>query len=326
VRPETPLRLADRLRARLPRVAGPTAFIAAVACVLIGALVRVPLDHWAGAPLPPYITFSPAIVIAGILGGIRAGLLACALSIAMAWFLWIAPYQSWQVTTTRDVLTIVVYMATGSLMAYVSGSARLLLERVQASELQRIQAAKETVHRIKNLIAVVHALSRQASARATSLEEYRNHFEARLLALGRAQDTLVASSWEAVELNTLIDAALAPFRDHAALSVRPGPSTIIPGPLVSGLSMALYELGTNALKYGALALADGQVSVSWTCSETRCVLIWRERGALGEKERSSGGGLGSGLIRAALAGLPDTRVEYEMHTDGVKAQFDWPTS
>ncbi len=289
--------------------------------------MRLPLDYWAGAALPPYITFSPAVVIAGFLGGIRAGFLACALSIGIAWYFWIVPYQSWRITTIRDLLTVGVYVVTGSLMAFVSGSARLLLERVQASEIERSRVAKETVHRIKNLVAVVHALSRQTSKQATSMEEYREQFEARLMALGLAQDMLVANSWEPVPLDRLVDAALAAFRDHSAIVVAPGPPTLVPASLVSGLSMALYELGTNALKYGALASVEGRVSVSWSCQEARCKLTWQESGIHRAPARSSAGsGFGTSLIRNALAGHPDTRIEYAIQGDSVFAAFDWPAA
>ncbi|MBY0566562.1 MAG: DUF4118 domain-containing protein [Hyphomonadaceae bacterium] len=296
------------------------AFVAATVCVGVAALVRLPLDAWAGAPLPPYITFSPAIVVAGFVGGIRAGLFACALSITIAWWSFVWPYGSFALQTTRDALSIGVYVVTGSLMALVSGFARLLLHRLRASEQAGALAARESVHRIKNLITVTQALAKQALRRTQSLDEFGHAFDERLAALSRAQSVLITAASDAVDLGTLIDSALEPFSDSAALQITRGPQTFISASLASGLTLALYELGTNALKYGALHCPDGRIEVFWTCEERQCALHWQESRS-SKADPPSRSGFGSTLIRAAFSGSEDTQVDYQITENAVTASF-----
>jgi two-component sensor histidine kinase len=298
------------------------AFCGAVVAVGLGTLVRVPLDAWAGEPLPPFITFSPAIVVAGFVGGIRAGLLACALSIIIAWRFWVSPLVSWEITTTRDALTIWVYVFTGSLMAVVSGGARLLLERLATREAERSLVAQETVHRVKNLLAVVQALSRRAAKGSETVTEFRERLDNKLAALAIAQDMLIQRDVHDARLDQLVSKALAPFLIHSKISVEGGPAAVLPRAHVSGLTMALYELATNALKYGAL-IADGDVTVSWTCDTTRCVLIWEERGGA-LAAASNGSGFGQKLIREAFGSAAGTSVDYDLGAGEVTCRFSWP--
>jgi two-component sensor histidine kinase len=92
---------------------------------------------------------------------------------------------------------------------------------------------------------------------------------------------------------------------------------------VNGLCLALYELSTNAMKYGALANGEGPVTLSWRCENDDCVLEWREaRKNLASAENS---GFGSVLIKTALSNAPDTHVDYEFTPSEVLAVFRWPT-
>jgi two-component sensor histidine kinase len=313
----------DRLKRALPRVGSPFAFVVAVIAVGLGVLARLPLDAWAGAPLPPYITFSPAIVIAGLAGGVRAGLVACALAIIIAWYNWVGPSGTWEIRTTRDALTIGVYAITGSLMAIVSGGARLLLDRLAVSEAERALVARETVHRIKNLVAVVQVLSHRAAKGSQTVDEFRERLDNKLAALAIAQNMLVRRDWHDAPLDELISKALAPFLIHSKIRVAGGPPVVLPREYVSGLTMALYELATNSLKYGALA-ADGDVTVSWTCSASHCVLFWIERGSTIAPRTGSGGGFGQRLIRAAFGGAAGTSVDYDLKAAEVICRFEWP--
>jgi two-component sensor histidine kinase len=313
----------DRLKRALPRVGSPFAFVVAVIAVGLGVLALLPLNSWAGARLPPYVVFSLAIVIAGLAGGIRAGLVACACAAIVAWRYWVTPYGSWEISTMRDALTVGVYVITGSLIGTVSGGARLLLDRLAVSEAERALVARETVHRIKNLVAVVQALSHRAARGSQTVDEFRDRLDNKLAALAIAQDMLVRRDWQDAPLEELISTALAPFLNHSNIQVAGGPPVVLPREYVSGLTMALYELATNSLKYGALA-ADGDVMVSWTCNASRCVLFWTERGATIVPRTDGGGGFGQRLIRAAFGGAAGASVNYELKAAEVVCRFEWP--
>src|ERR1700754_2512506 len=92
----------------------------------------------------------------------------------------------------------------------------------------------------------------------------RSAFEARIVALSDAHTILTEANWESAGLRDIADRALAAFRDG-----QPGPDRIrFDGPDVQlrpqaalALAMALHELASNAVKYGALSNGDGRIDL-----------------------------------------------------------------
>jgi two-component sensor histidine kinase len=84
--------------------------------------------------------------------------------------------------------------------------------------------------------------------------------------------------------------------------------------------MALYELCTNAMKYGALAEGKGPVLLTWKIEGGNVVLEWEEKTTADPRH---GVGFGATLIRVALAEEPQARVNYRVEPDGVHASFQW---
>lgn len=311
-----------RLQRALPRVGGAGAFIAGAAAVALAGILHGAFDSVAEEPLPPFITFYPAVVIASLCGGPRVGVAAALVTLFVAWFSWTPVYGSFVVAGVGTALTIAVYAVASVLLALIIGAARLSLDRVAESEAERGVAARESVHRIKNLIAVVQALAGKIEREVTTPEEFRNLLTQRLAALDRAQNVLVREDWNDVALGEVIDGALAPFLPNPGLRVSRGPEVIVPARYVSGLCLALYELSTNAMKYGALADGRGPVYLSWRSEDGACILEWREQRANSGVVDNSG--FGTLLIKAALSRDRDTRVDYEFTPSEVIAEFRWP--
>ncbi|GAN00528.1 sensor histidine kinase [alpha proteobacterium U9-1i] len=312
----------QRLKALLPRTGGPLAYVVALLVIGVGILARFPLDAVAQQPLPPFITLYPAIVIAAFAGGLRVGVFAVVVSAASAWWLWIAPNLNGPPSAIQGATTI-VYLFTATLTVLTSGGARLLMDQIAASEHSRVLATRESVHRIKNIIAVVQSLSRKIAGNVGSVPEYRDRLEQRLIALAAAQDLLLKRDWDNVDLQTLIESTLAPFLPNPRLEVKRGSRLNVPRTAVTGLSMALYELATNSMKYGALATPQGLVRIEWSEQDGRVSVEWREVG-IGRINAGEGAGLGAGLIRAALNSLEDASVRYEMGEQVLACVFDWP--
>jgi two-component sensor histidine kinase len=311
------------LQRALPRTDSLGAYLAAGAVVALAAAIKFPLDAWAGEPLPPYVTFYPAVVLASLCGGPRVGLATAAAALLLAWYIWLPTFFSFDITGGRTPLTIGIFAFGSALLAWVVGLARLVLDQVVANEAERALSARESVHRIKNLIAVVQALAAKIAREVATPEEYKQVFTKRLEALGLAQNVLVREDWSDIDLKQLIDSALAPFLPNPGLAVKSGPDLLVPARHVNGLCLALYELSTNAMKYGALAHGEGPVTLSWRCEDDDCVLEWRE--ARQGNAPAENSGFGSLLIKTALSNAPDTHVNYEFTPGEVVAVFRWPT-
>jgi PAS domain S-box-containing protein len=160
----------------------------------------------------------------------------------------------------------------------------------------------EMKHRVRNTLATVQALATQTLRSASS--EERDAFFARLRALGGAHDLLTRQDWNRARVHEIVQHALAPFRErHRDRVATEGVETVLlDANKALLLTMALHELATNAVKYGALSNATGRVHVGWEQTPKNALrLRWQESGgpAVKPPERK---GFGSQLIERALDG------------------------
>jgi len=314
----------DQLQRGLLLLRGRAALATSLLVFLAAGILKPLLDAAAGDYLPPFVTFYPAVVVISLISGRRLGFIAVAAAVVISWYFWIPPYHSFKVLALGPLLGIVTFAIFGALLSVIAGVTRVLLEEHAAYAAERTRMARESVHRIKNLIAVVHAISTKVARQTDGMPEYNAKFFSRLAALGVAQDVLIRTEWEDVHLNEIIETSLAPFRPNPALDVDPGPDVMVPARYVSGVSVALYELATNAMKYGALLARLGSVTLTWRASADSGTLIWREVAGGPKQTPTDIPGFGTTLIQNALGHATGTRVRYEVTDTGVIAEFEWP--
>jgi two-component sensor histidine kinase len=226
------------------------------------------------------------------------------------------------ITGSRTPLTIALFALNALLIAWIVGAARIVFDRTAAGAAERALAARESVHRTKNVIAIVQALVRKIAKEADSVETFRDTLFERLAALSVAQNALMREDWNDVQLNDMIEDAIAPFLPNPGLKLERGPDVIVPARYVSGLCLALYELCTNAMKYGPLGDGRGPTTLSWRTESGVCVLEWTETRS--ESAQIENSGFGTMLIKTALARDPSTQVDYEFTATHVIAVFRWP--
>jgi two-component sensor histidine kinase len=313
--------LTDWSNSPWPRPDSAAAWAVAAALVLAGFIAKPLLDAVVGEPLPPFITFYASVTIAALLGGPRIGLAVTGVTVALTWYFFMPPFQSFALNSPRTVTSLLIYLVLSSFLAWIVGKSRLVQESLAESEIRRDRAARESVHRIKNLIAVVQAIAAKLAREVDTVPEFRNILSARLVALGSAQDMLVQSGWSDVELTELVKSALAPFLPNPGLDLRHGPNAKVPARHVGGLSMALYELCTNSVKYGALAEGQGPVVLSWRTENGSVVLEWIETAPAAPARDE---GLGTQLIRYALGNDSACTVRYAVDGTSITALFRWP--
>ena len=191
--------------------------------------------------------------------------------------------------------------------------ARDITERRRAQEQQQLLIA-EIKHRIKNTLATVQSIAVQ-TLRSTSAEE-RQAFVERLRALAGAHDLVTLESWNRASVHDVVCRALEAFQeDHRERFVISGPRDVWLNASKSLLlAMALYELGTNAVKYGALSNRSGSVRIEWELLQgiqlNRVKLCWLERDGPHVKAPEHKG-FGSLLLERALeGGLGVARLDY----------------
>jgi two-component sensor histidine kinase len=163
-----------------------------------------------------------------------------------------------------------------ALVEAATEAARMLSEQRENNR-QRMILQRELSHRMKNTLSIVQAIVSQSMRHSPDMATASDRISGRLSALSNAQDILTESSWVAAEVSHVIARGLAPYRDGAQRIVFEGPPARISADQALGLSLAIHELATNALKYGALSVADGKVVISWQAGPDRRFLFqWRE--------------------------------------------------
>ena len=194
---------------------------------------------------------------------------------------------------------------------------------ILAANLQKIIIG-ELHHRVKNTLAIVSAIISQSIKSASSLAEAGKTIGDRLQALAVAQDLLVRERWTGAGCRTLIESAVKAFQSKGLdqFEIVGENIAISSGPAVS-LSMVIHELCTNAVKYGALSVSNGRVSISWTAAEKRFRLSWKENGGppVQEPSRKS---FGTRLIEQALPGQLQGHARLNFETNGLTCEVNIP--
>ena len=293
--------------ARLPHkpVPAPQAFVLAVAAVAVATMLRFAITPLVGDGVP-FITYFPTVLIVAVFGGAFAGLSGLLLSSGMAAYFWLTP-------RTFDlgldgVAALIAYWVAGGLVIGVATLLRALIGYLVISEARAHVVAHEMKHRVGNMLAVIQAIARQTRRGVASLDEFGQVFQDRLSALSRAQDVIQEHPNLPTDLRQLIARVIEPFGAHRFMLG--GPNTGVDAVVASSLALLVHEMGTNAMKYGALSNETGTVSFRWMHEGGRVVLTWIEAGGPPVVVPESSG-FGSKLLQSAFAvETGDAHIDY----------------
>jgi two-component system CheB/CheR fusion protein len=189
-------------------------------------------------------------------------------------------------------------------------------QRVLITELQ---------HRTRNLLTIVQSISSQTLGRHEAVEA----FSARLAALGRVQSLISNSRTGEIEMAEVIRLELqAHGADNDPKVTVGGPPATLSVEQVQTFALALHELATNALKYGALRQAAGRLDVAWVVTPGEpdgpwLTLNWRESGVAMPPDLTRKG-YGTRLIERALRFTLRARTELVFGDDGVSCRIELP--
>lgn len=188
------------------------------------------------------------------------------------------------------------------------GASKMAQDITARKEAERLQTVltSELNHRVKNAFSTVIAIARQTLDRDETGRDQVTAFQERLISMAKAHDLLTHRDWQRADLWELVKQVLEPYPPER-FEIE-GCAVLLPQKAVVSFSLAIHELATNAAKYGALSVAQGKVSISWSYEEPRGRLRfkWAERDGptvLLPERRGFGSRLVERLLAAELNGL-----------------------
>ncbi len=209
---------------------------------------------------------------------------------------------------------------------------RALMEALEAQEL----LVREMRHRIGNVLTVASGLVSASARTAATPQEMAVKVRGRLEALGRAQAIVHHSASDHHigggalslhdQLQALVGVIAAPYSEEGSrITLAPGLELPADAPTLgqgglTGLGLVLHELATNAVKYGALSVPTGRVTIDWRLEGDSSTLVWKEGGGPCVAGAPQSGGFGSTLIRRTITGQLGGDVAFNWQPDGLEVE------
>jgi two-component system CheB/CheR fusion protein len=199
---------------------------------------------------------------------------------------------------------------------------------IVAAEEQLRTLVSELNHRVRNMLQVVIGLANQTMSRSSDVQQFEKAFMGRMQSLARAYEVLARGGWQEVSVADLLKIQLAPFAAEGNRCTHEGEKVMLTANAALALGLVLYELATNATKYGALSVPDGRVDISWRLerkgdADAALLFSWRERDGptVSEPERR---GFGTELLQRQLRYELNGNATLDFHQDGLRVMLEIP--
>lgn len=197
----------------------------------------------------------------------------------------------------------------------------------RAADRQEMLTA-ELQHRVRNILANIRSIIGRTAGNGAAISEFRDHLEGRLAALARTQSVLTRSPGEGVDLEVLVrEELLAQAADEKQFTVSDS-RVRLASKAAEAVTLAIHELATNAVKYGALVQPSGRIDIAWRTEPrngvTWLVLDWIERGVSIAPDRASRQGFGTELITRRIPYELRGTGTMDLRTDGLHAEIAFP--
>ena len=212
--------------------------------------------------------------------------------------------------------------AAGEVIA-ASKIARDISKQREAAERQNMLLG-EMRHRVGNSFAVAASLLTVTARKVETASELAALMQGHLQALSSVHKlTLSDPTGEingSIPLAELLSSIIKAFADEKLVKfdiehIRVASAAITP------LTLIIYELSTNAIKYGALGLLDGHLSVTARQTEDRLIIDWREFCTI-DPDMATREGFGSKLCQDVGKSALNGNITRQFETTGLKVRID----
>ena len=297
---------------------GQTAVLYTAMAVVAPTLIRALFDRFVSGTTS--VAYYPFVLVSAMFLGWGCAVIVTLASAAVANFLFMEPRYTF-FHGAHDTTGAALFVFSSLLIIALAETLRRAVAEGEASRKHEAHLNRELQHRVKNTLAVIQGLATQTFRDPSSEPDLRK-FQSRLRALASAHDILITGEWATCSLPELAAKALEPFNRDGNINLY-GPPCTLPEESCVPFVLALHELATNAVKYGALSTPAGSVEVVWNLSSEPSskrqdlVLEWAEGGGP-SVEAPTRRGLGSKLLRPQ-PGIKDVQLTFPVR--GVSCRF-----
>ena len=228
------------------------------------------------------------------------------------------------------------FWANGVTMV-VNGSDPIVLLKIMRDETpakfadnQRVLLLNELNHRIKNTLTIVQSIAEQTLRAGGDAAAARRSLIDRIMALSQAHNVLVEQNWAGADLLTIVRQAVAPHDPTRTAVTIDGPEIRLSPSQAVSMSLIIHELGTNAVKYGALSTPMGTVNLSWNLAQNglgarSLTFLWQETGGPTVHPPATRG-FGSRMISRAMTENASGEARLEFPAEGARCVLVMPLS
>jgi two-component sensor histidine kinase len=186
---------------------------------------------------------------------------------------------------------------------------------------------RELAHRSKNLLSVIQGIARQTAETASSTQQFLSRFNGRLFSLSRAHDVLTDADWRGARIFDLVQSQIALYAEQRLASVIvEGENGFLRPNAAQYVGLALHELATNAIKYGALSREDGTIVVRFEQSAespSAYRFTWRETSSA-EIRRPRRQSFGLMMLADVVPASVSGSAELSFLPEGLQYQLEIP--
>lgn len=203
------------------------------------------------------------------------------------------------------------------------------IHALKTLQAQQAHMLSELQHRVRNTLATVRAIARRSAETSESVEDYAMHLEGRLNAVSRVQSAIIRNPVGDLSLSLLVADELVAYqaREGEDFTIA-GPPVLVPARAAERLALALHELATNAVKFGALTQEGGSIAISWTVEErgagSLLALEWTESGLLMGGPETRRYGFGRDVLERMLPHDLKAEVALGFRSDGLTCRIALP--